>query len=124
MPGALFRCLSAFALRDISCTKIESRPLRGRPWEYWFYLDFLGRADDPVSQKALGHLAELADFLRVLGHISRKPYSYTNPSVYELQTRPFWPRSKQRIFGEIARQLVQNSKAQRRLLLAKVHDRQ
>jgi prephenate dehydratase len=67
VPGALFRCLSAFALRDISCTKIESRPLRGRPWEYWFYLDFLGREDDPVSQKALGHLAELADFLRVLG---------------------------------------------------------
>ena len=67
IPGALFRCLSAFALRDISCTKIESRPLRGRPWEYWFYLDFLGREDDPVSQKALGHLAELADFLRVLG---------------------------------------------------------
>jgi prephenate dehydratase len=67
VPGALFRCLSAFALRDISCTKIESRPLRGRPWEYWFYLDFLGREDDPISQKALGHLAELADFLRVLG---------------------------------------------------------
>jgi prephenate dehydratase len=67
IPGALFRCLSAFALRDISCTKIESRPLRGRPWEYWFYLDFLGREDDPVSQKALGHLAELADFLRILG---------------------------------------------------------
>ena len=53
--------------RDISCTKIESRPLRGKPWEYWFYLDFLGRADDEVPQKALGHLAEFADFLRVLG---------------------------------------------------------
>jgi prephenate dehydratase len=67
VPGALFRCLSAFALRDISCTKIESRPLRGRPWEYWFYLDFLGSEEDPVCQKALGHLAEFADFLRVLG---------------------------------------------------------
>jgi prephenate dehydratase len=67
VPGALFRCLSAFALRDIDCTKIESRPLRGRPWEYRFYLDFLGREDDAAAQKALGHLAELADFLRVLG---------------------------------------------------------
>jgi prephenate dehydratase len=67
VPGALFRCLSAFALRDISCTKIESRPLRGSPWEYLFYLDFLGRADDPAPQKALGHLAEMADFVRVLG---------------------------------------------------------
>lgn len=66
-PGALFRSLSAFALRDLNLTKIESRPLRGKPWEYLFYLDFIGHADDPVSRNALGHLAELADMLRVLG---------------------------------------------------------
>lgn len=67
VPGALFRCLSAFALRDITCTKIESRPVRGKPWEYWFHLDFLGKAEDPVPQKALGNLAEYVSFLRVLG---------------------------------------------------------
>lgn len=67
IPGALFRALSAFALRDLNLTKIESRPLRGSPWEYLFYLDFLGRIDEPRSRNALGHLAELADFLRVLG---------------------------------------------------------
>jgi prephenate dehydratase len=66
-PGALFRSLSAFALRDLNLTKIESRPLRGKPWEYLFYLDFLGHVEDPVSRNALGHLAELADMLRVLG---------------------------------------------------------
>lgn len=66
-PGALFRSLSAFALRDLSLTKIESRPLRGKPWEYLFYLDFLGHVDDKVVKNALGHLAELADMLRVLG---------------------------------------------------------
>ena len=66
-PGALFRALSAFALRDLNMMKIESRPLHGRPWEYLFYLDFLGREEEPRVQKALGHLAELADFLRVLG---------------------------------------------------------
>ncbi len=67
VPGALFRCISAFALRDISLAKIESRPLRGKPWEYLFYVDLLGREQDARVQKALGHLAELADFLRVLG---------------------------------------------------------
>jgi prephenate dehydratase len=67
IPGALFRAMSAFSLRDINLTKIESRPLRGKPWEYLFYLDLLGRVDDPKVQNALGHLGELADFLRLLG---------------------------------------------------------
>jgi prephenate dehydratase len=65
--GALFRALSVFALRDLSLAKIESRPLRGKPWEYLFYVDFLGHVDSPQVRNALGHLRELADFLRVLG---------------------------------------------------------
>src|SRR5580700_11529743 len=67
IPGALFRALSALALRDLNMTKIESRPLHGKPWEYLFYLDFLGSQDEPRVKNALGHLGELADFLRVLG---------------------------------------------------------
>ena len=67
VPGSLFRALSAFALRDLNMIKIESRPLRGKPWEYLFYLDFLGRADSPVAVHALNHLGEVADFLRILG---------------------------------------------------------
>ncbi|HTP88545.1 MAG TPA: prephenate dehydratase [Bryobacteraceae bacterium] len=70
-PGALFRSISAFALRDLNLTKIESRPLRGKPWEYLFYVDFLGREDDERSRNALNHLRELADFLRVLGSYPR-----------------------------------------------------
>ncbi len=65
--GALFRALGALALRDLSLAKIESRPMRGKPWEYLFYLEFLGNTNDVKVQNALGHLGELADFIRVLG---------------------------------------------------------
>lgn len=66
VPGALFKSLSVFALRDISLSKIESRPMRGRPWEYVFYVDFL-RGDDEPARNALRHLAEVAEFVKVLG---------------------------------------------------------
>lgn len=66
VAGALFKALSVFALRDITLSKIESRPLRGTPWEYVFYLDFL-RGDDEPARNALRHLAEVADFVKVLG---------------------------------------------------------
>jgi prephenate dehydratase len=65
-PGALFKSLSVFALRDISLSKIESRPMRGRPWEYVFYVDFL-RGDDEAARNALRHLEEVAEFVKVLG---------------------------------------------------------
>jgi prephenate dehydratase len=67
VAGGLFRALGALALRDLNLTKLESRPLRGRPWEYLFYLDLIGRQTDENVTNALGHLRELADFLRVLG---------------------------------------------------------
>jgi len=66
IPGALFKALSVFALRDISLSKIESRPMRGRPWEYVFYADFL-RGDDEPARNALRHLAEVTDLVKVLG---------------------------------------------------------
>ena len=66
VPGALFKSLSVFALRDITLSKIESRPMRGRPWEYVFYVDFL-RGDDEPARNALRHLGEVAEFVKVLG---------------------------------------------------------
>ena len=65
-PGALFKALSVFALRDISLSKIESRPMRGHPWEYVFFVDMM-RGNDDAARNALHHLTEIAEFVKVLG---------------------------------------------------------
>ena len=66
-PGSLFRALSVFALRDINLSKLESRPIRGRPWEYLFYVDIEARRDDLACARALAQLGEFAKWTRVLG---------------------------------------------------------
>ena len=65
--GSLFKALSAFALRGVDLTKLESRPIPGRPWEYLFYVDLAAARDQMPCQRALGHLAEFAPVLRTLG---------------------------------------------------------
>jgi prephenate dehydratase len=66
-PGSLFRALSVFALRNIDLTKLESRPIRGRAWEYMFYADLAVSRDDVNCGRALVNLAEFARWVRTLG---------------------------------------------------------
>ncbi|XP_074558696.1 arogenate dehydratase/prephenate dehydratase 6, chloroplastic-like [Curcuma longa] len=79
--SVLFKVLSAFAFRDISLTKIESRPHRHRPirlvddanvgtakhFEYMFHVDFQASMAEPRAQNALAEIQEFTSFLRVLG---------------------------------------------------------
>ena len=67
IPGALFKSLSVFALRDIDLYKIESRPIPGSPWEYLFYLDFGGDIRTETTKRAIAHLEEVASLVKVLG---------------------------------------------------------
>jgi prephenate dehydratase len=70
-PGLLFRCLSAFALRNIDLCKIESRPMRGIPWNYIFYIDFIGHPGEERYQRALDQLIEMTTFMRIFGSYPR-----------------------------------------------------
>ena len=79
--GALFKAISVFALRDIDLTKLESRPVRDRKWEYLFYVDVAAAHDDMACARALAHLAEFAPMVRVLGsYPSCKPAAATAAS--------------------------------------------
>ena len=71
VSGSLFKALSVFALRDLDLSKIESRPVRGKPWEYCFYMDVL-RGNDKAMRLALKHLEEIAGFVKVLGVYPRE----------------------------------------------------
>jgi len=66
-PGALYAALGALANRGINLLKIESRPIKGSPWQYNFYLDIEGASTDTTVAGALEDLKRLAGELRILG---------------------------------------------------------
>lgn len=71
VPGALFKSLAVFALRELDLAKIESRPLVGHPGRYRFYLDVHGAVTDEPVARALDHLREITMELQVLGSYPR-----------------------------------------------------
>jgi len=66
-PGALHAALEPFARLGLDLLKIESRPIKGSPWQYHFYLDLRASGHDPQVERALAELRERADSVRLLG---------------------------------------------------------
>ena len=70
-PGALYRLLEPLARHRVSLTRIESRPSRRRKWDYVFFMDLEGHADEPHVARALAALKKRASLFRVLGSYPR-----------------------------------------------------
>ncbi len=66
-PGILFKILAPLAKAKINLTKIESRPLKKKAWEYMFFVDLDGHHDDPKIARALAQLEDLCSLFKVLG---------------------------------------------------------
>ena len=70
-PGILYRMLQPFSGRQINLSKIESRPMKRKAWEYIFFLDMEGHVEDATIAEALEDLKQYCQFIKVLGSFPR-----------------------------------------------------
>lgn len=70
-PGALYDILMPFASRNINMTRIESRPIKKKAWEYVFFIDLDGHIDNKENKEAIAELEKLCSFVKVLGSYPR-----------------------------------------------------
>ena len=66
--GALYHIMSHFIYNNLNMTKIESRPIEDKDWEYRFFIDFDGNLEDSAVKNALRGLREEAKMMKVLGN--------------------------------------------------------
>ena len=69
--GSLYRCLKCFADEGLNLSKIESRPIIGQTWNYYFYLDFEASSQTPEVKRALQCLTAETSMVKILGSYER-----------------------------------------------------
>jgi prephenate dehydratase len=77
-PGALYHSLAPCARRNINMLKIESRPIRGKPWQYRFHLDLQASTSDPEVSAAIAELEKLSAQFRILGSYKAAETAHDN----------------------------------------------
>lgn len=91
IPGSLHRALGIFSKQSINLTKIESRPMKHKPWEYIFFIDFEGYFTDSPVQETLAKLQENASFFKLLGSYARSNQSNLNQWWWSLHIGEDYP---------------------------------
>ena len=67
-PGALYHVLGYFFYGGMNMTHLESRPMEGRPFEYFFHIDVMGRLEDPANAQTLRGLQSMSTYFHILGN--------------------------------------------------------
>lgn len=67
-PGALYHVLGYFFYGGMNMTHLESRPLEGKPFEYFFHIDVMGSLADPSNARTLEGLSSMCSYFKILGN--------------------------------------------------------